>query len=119
MLLEFLNAILSLDLASLFSLLMNNLHWLFIFAALRHILSSGKSLLSGMLFLIFLLFSMRSIFHSLLNWQIIVLAFPLFFVAFGIFMLRIFLENTSLQKHVVSLTVLFIFVFTFLFNGLV
>jgi hypothetical protein len=116
MLLEILDALLSFNLAWLFQLILNNLHWLFIFALLRHVLSSGKSLLPGMFVLMFILFSIRCIIHTLLHWHFIVFLSPLFFFATVILLLRIFIAGTSLQKHTVPLTIFFIYFFTWLFG---
>ncbi len=109
MLIEFLSHAAALDLGWIASFILGNLHWVFAFGAFVIISHSGRRPVWHFLVIVALLWAIVDMEHFL----------QLAFVPMLIFVpldwsIRIFMENTSMEKHILKIIVLVFLFLTFI-----
>jgi len=109
MLLEFLLHALSFDLGWIAMLILGNLHWVFALFVYVGILSKGKRTVWPFLMLVFSLYAAVDL-AGLAGWIFVPI---LIFIPLN-FLLAIYLEGTSLEKHSLKITFFLFFFFTFI-----
>ncbi len=108
MLAEFALGLLEGNLSYLAGLILGNLHWLFVFAAMMKIQNPEKPWIKATLLFILFMFGMRDV-MGLFGWIPMPILSPLFFFGIIIMTVRIFIAKTWLEKWTFPLTVSLVF----------